>query len=123
VDIYTAASGGRKPALNLARFASAAPTKEEALEVARTYFAAFAERAKQRGWGKDPQLSAACDVDALIAQSLVGTFEEVAQQFKAIGEQYGATGIAIVPTSAQFDTHKHILAYFVDEIRPMLDED
>jgi len=30
--------------------------------------------------------------------------------------------VAIVPTGAQFDTHKHILADFVDEVRPLLDE-
>ena len=48
---------------------------------------------------------------------------DVAAQFKAMADTFGATRIAIVPTSGQFDTHKHILADFVDQIRPMLDED
>lgn len=122
-SLYKAASGGRAPQLMLARFASTAATREEALAIARPYFDTFATRSLAEGWGQDRSRSIAQDVDALLAESLIGSHAEVAAQFKAIGLRYGATGIAIVPTSAQFDTHKHILADFVDEIRPMLDED
>ncbi len=51
------------------------------------------------------------------------TIRPCASWAKAMAGRFGATRIAIVPTSGQFDTHKHILADFVDEIRPMLDED
>lgn len=114
---------GHAPQLMLARFACPAATREEALAIARPYFDAFVTRSQAEGWGKDRTISMAQDLDALVAESLIGTYEEVATQYKAIGARYGATGIAIVPTSAQFDTHKHILAHFVDQIRPMLDED
>ena len=56
------------------------------------------------------------------AESLIGSHADVAAQFKALGESHGASRVAIVPTSAQFDTHKHIPADFVDEVRPLFDE-
>ncbi len=114
---------GHKPKLMLARFAGTAASREEALAIARPYFDSFVTRAQSMGWGMDAEQSMARSIEALLAESLIGSHEEVAQQYKDIGVRYGATGIAIVPTSAQFDTHKHILADFVDEIRPLLDDD
>jgi alkanesulfonate monooxygenase SsuD/methylene tetrahydromethanopterin reductase-like flavin-dependent oxidoreductase (luciferase family) len=123
VDAYMKASNGRAPELTLARFASTAATHEEASGVAKAYFESFTHHAIAAGWGNDAQQSMARQPDALMADSLVGNHVEVAAQFKAMAGRFGATRIAIVPTSGQFDTHKHILADFVDEIRPMLDED
>lgn len=121
-SLYAQASGGRAPALALARFACSAATRDEALAIARPYFESFAARATAAGWGADRTRSIVRDVDALIAESLVGSHAEVAAQFKALADSHGATRIAIVPTTGQFDTHKHILADFVDEVRPLLDE-
>jgi alkanesulfonate monooxygenase SsuD/methylene tetrahydromethanopterin reductase-like flavin-dependent oxidoreductase (luciferase family) len=123
VQIYTDASGGRPPALTLARFASTAATHEEALAIAKPYFDTLMTRAQAHGWGADTDRSIARNMDALIHESLLGNHAEVAAQFKAMAERYGATRVAIIPTSGQFDTHKHILADFVDEVRPMLEED
>jgi alkanesulfonate monooxygenase SsuD/methylene tetrahydromethanopterin reductase-like flavin-dependent oxidoreductase (luciferase family) len=123
VDTYMKASNGTAPQLTLARFASTAATTEEAVATATSYFDGFISHATAAGWGLDPQRSMARDMKALLAASLVGQHKEVAAQFKAMAEGFGATRIAIVPTSGQFDTHKHILADFVDEIRPLLDED
>jgi alkanesulfonate monooxygenase SsuD/methylene tetrahydromethanopterin reductase-like flavin-dependent oxidoreductase (luciferase family) len=120
--LYAQASGGRAPALVLARFACSAATRDEALAIARPYFESFTARATAAGWGADHTGSIARDVDALIAESLIGSHAEVAAQFKALADSHGATRIAIVPTTGQFDTHKHILADFVDEVRPLLDE-
>ncbi|MCA6218620.1 LLM class flavin-dependent oxidoreductase [Ideonella sp. B7] len=117
VRLYTQASGGQAPRLVLARFACSADTPEEAEAVARPYLQQRAERAIRQGWG-----ATACDPAALRALALVGRHAEVAEQFKALADRYGATHVAIVPTSGQFDTHKHILAAFVDEVRPLLDE-
>ena len=106
----------------LARFACSAATREEASAIAQPYFEAFAARARGAGWGADRERSIACDVQALIDESLIGSHAEVAVQFRALTERHGASRVAIVPTSAQFDTHKHILADFVDEVRPLFDE-
>jgi alkanesulfonate monooxygenase SsuD/methylene tetrahydromethanopterin reductase-like flavin-dependent oxidoreductase (luciferase family) len=122
VRLYTEASGGRAPALVLARFACSAATRDDAVGIAQPYFESFAVRAKAAGWGADRERSIAADVQALIAESLVGSHAEVAAQFQALAADLGATRVAIVPTSAQFDTHKHILADFVDEVRPLFDE-
>jgi alkanesulfonate monooxygenase SsuD/methylene tetrahydromethanopterin reductase-like flavin-dependent oxidoreductase (luciferase family) len=123
VQIYTEASGGRAPELTLARFACSADTREEALAIATPYVESLVARARVAGWGaQDPCLSLATSVDALLAGSLIGSHAEVAAQFSALGEQMGATSVAIVPTSGQFDTHKHILAALVDEVRPLLED-
>jgi len=123
VATYMKASNGHAPELTLTRFASTAATNEEAAGVAKAYFESFTHHAIAAGWGNDVQQSMARQPEALMADSLVGNHVEVAAQFKAMAGRFGATRIAIVPTSGQFDTHKHILADFVDEIRPMLDED
>ena len=122
VRIYTEASGGRAPALVLARVACTAATRDEALAIAKPYFESFAARARAAGWGADRERSIACHLQSLINESLVGSNAAVAAQFKSLADSHGATRVAIVPTSAQFDTHKHILADFVDEVRPLLDE-
>lgn len=123
-----AATAGRPPALTLARFACSADSRDQALAIATPYFEAVARRAAIAGWGADPARSMAQNVPALIAQSLVGSHAEVAAMIQALGAPQGAAGLppvarlAIVPTSGQFDTHKHILAAFVDEVRPLLDD-
>ncbi len=94
-----------------ARFACSADTSEEAEGVAQPYLQQQAAR------------TLGGDAAALRALALVGEHAAVARQFKALADTYGATHVAIVPTSGQFDTHKHILAAFVDEVRPLLDED
>jgi alkanesulfonate monooxygenase SsuD/methylene tetrahydromethanopterin reductase-like flavin-dependent oxidoreductase (luciferase family) len=120
MERYREARPGTDPRPVLARFACAAKTRDEALAIARPYLEAFVERARVRGWGTDRAVSAACDVNALVAQSLIGSFGEVAEQFKRLSSEFGAHGIAIVPTSQQFDAAKRILAAFVDDVRPLL---
>ena len=122
VRLYTEASGGRTPALVLARFACSADTADEARAIAAPYFDALRARAAVLGWGSDRTRSIAQDVEALMAESLIGRHADVAQQFRALAADYGATRVAIVPTTGQFDAHKHILAAFVDEVRPLLDD-
>lgn len=117
-----AAAGLAAPPLLLARFACSADTHNEAVAIARLYLESFAQRAKAAGWGADPARSLATDPEALLAESLVGSHAEVAQRFSALASTHGASRVAIVPTSGQFDTHKHILAAFVDEVRPLLDD-
>lgn len=107
----------------LARFACTAGTRDDALAIARPYFEAFAARARTAGWwGADRERSIALDVQAPIDESLVGSHAEVAAQFGALAESHGASRVAIVPTSAQFDTHTHIPADVVDAVRPLFDE-
>lgn len=120
---YQQFSGGRAPQLVLARLACSADSPEEAEAIAQPHLQALAERAVRQGWGADAARSIARDPAALRAQSLIGDHASVARQFRALADSHGATHVAIVPTSGQFDTHKHILAAFVDEVRPLLDDD
>lgn len=109
--------------LVLARFVCPAPTRDEALAIARPYLEAYVAHAKASGWGADAARSCAQDVEALIAQSLIGSYAEVAQQIRRLGTELHADSLALIPTSAHFDTHKHILADMVDEVRPLLDDE
>lgn len=120
--IYAEACGGRPPELILVRYACTAATSEEAHAMANPYLEMRVAHARSAGWGLDPSRSIAQSIDALASQSLIGSHAEVARRFKTMGVEFGATRIAIAPTSGQFDTHKHILADFVDEVRPLFDE-
>jgi len=122
VSLYRDASGGRAPELVLARFACSADTAEEARAIATPYFEALSARAAVAGWGSNREKSIARDVPALLAESLIGNHAEVAKQFRVLADSFGATRVAIVPTTGQFDAHKHILAAFVDEVRPLLED-
>jgi alkanesulfonate monooxygenase SsuD/methylene tetrahydromethanopterin reductase-like flavin-dependent oxidoreductase (luciferase family) len=123
VDIYKDASGGRAPSLTLARFACTSASRDEALAIAQPYFDTLVTRSVAEGWGSDREQSIARNASALIEDSLIGSHKEVAAQFKDMATRFGATRIAIIPTCAQFDTHKHILADFVDEVRPLYDDE
>jgi alkanesulfonate monooxygenase SsuD/methylene tetrahydromethanopterin reductase-like flavin-dependent oxidoreductase (luciferase family) len=105
----------------LARFGCSAATRDEAVALARPYFETFAQHARAAGWGAEQVRRAAQDVDALVEHSLVGSHAEVAAKIGRLGSELGVASIALIPPSAQFDTHKHILADFVDEVRPLLE--
>lgn len=120
---YRAHAPGTDPKLVLARFCSVAKSRNEALEIAQPYFDGFVARMRALGLSAPPGESAALDAQALLEQSLVGNYDEVAEQIRALHRQTGVWSLALIPTSAQFDTVKHCLAALVDEIRPRLDED
>lgn len=106
------------PRLVLARFGFAAPGRDEAVSIATSYLEEFCAHANARrtdGASLDPQ--------ALLAMSLVGGYNEVADHVNRLNEEFGLHGVAIIPTSAQFDTVKRCLAAFVDEIRLRLPVD
>jgi len=111
LDLYrgtarqAACSADPKPLLT--RYACPAATREQALAIARPYL-----EARMRPG----------DADAVLAQSLVGSYAEVAEQIRRIKAELGLHGVMVVPMSAQFDVAKHILADMVDEVRPLLDD-
>ncbi len=111
LDLYRGAAreaaGQAEPKPMLSRYACPAATREEALAMARPYLEA---------WMKPGE------ADAVLAQSLVGSYAEVAQQIRRLKAELGLHGVVVVPMSAQFDVAKHILADMVDEVRPLLDD-
>lgn len=111
---YSAAAsqGGQAgdPQTLLTCYACPAATRDEALAIARPYLEA-------RIGAEDADA-----IDALIERSLIGSYAEVAGQMRSLATRFGLHGIVIVPTSANFDVAKHILADVVDEVLPLLDE-
>jgi alkanesulfonate monooxygenase SsuD/methylene tetrahydromethanopterin reductase-like flavin-dependent oxidoreductase (luciferase family) len=120
IATYREAAPGGDPRMVLARFAFPAETREEAREAARPYLEAFVQRMKVLGVQPHPGETVTFDVEALIDQSLIGSYQEVADKITQIQDEIGVHSVAVIPTSAQFDTVKRVLADMVDEVRPLL---
>jgi alkanesulfonate monooxygenase SsuD/methylene tetrahydromethanopterin reductase-like flavin-dependent oxidoreductase (luciferase family) len=109
------------PRLVLARFGFATSGRDEAVSIATPYLEAFCAHMKaSRG---DRSGSGELDPQTLLSMSLVGDYKEVAANVNRLNEELGVHGIAIIPTTSQFDTVKRCLAAFVDEIRLRLPVD
>lgn len=119
LGIYRDQAPAGDPRMVLARFAFSAASRDEAVAVARPYLEQFAARMAARGVTAKAGRST-LDVDELLAMSLVGSHAEVAEHITRLQEEVGVHSLALIPTSAQFDTVKHCLADFVDEVRPLL---
>ncbi|ATQ69379.1 MULTISPECIES: LLM class flavin-dependent oxidoreductase [Methylosinus] len=117
--IYREEAPEGDPRLVLARFGFATSGRDEAISIATPYLEAFCEQMKRR----DRAGSGELDPQALLSMSLVGDYKEVAAHVNRLNEELGVHGIAVIPTSAQFDTVKRCLAAFVDEIRLRLPVD
>lgn len=117
---YKQAAPDADPRLVLTRFVCPAPTRAEAEALALPYLENFAKRMAAAGVKDQPQWSAALNPEALLQQSLIGSYAEVAERITQLGAEYGVESLALIPTSSQFDTVKHCLADVVDEVRPLL---
>ncbi len=122
-DRYRSVAPGGDPRLVLARFTFAAENGDEARRAARAYLEVFAQRMQRLGAEEHPGETVTFDIDALLAQSLVGSWQEVADQILALQAEVGVHSLAVIPTSSHFDTVKRILADLVDEVRPLLSDD
>jgi alkanesulfonate monooxygenase SsuD/methylene tetrahydromethanopterin reductase-like flavin-dependent oxidoreductase (luciferase family) len=119
LGIYKDEAPEGDPRLVLARFGFATQERDEAVSIATPYLQDFCAKANAaRAEGEAP-----LDPQALLSMSLVGSFKEVADRVNSLNEEFGVYGIAMAPTSAQFDTVKRCLAAFVDEIRLRLPVD
>lgn len=127
--IYREEAPDGDPRLVLARFGFTAATRDEAISIARPYLDDFCARARAARAVRESEGSGASseggelDPQALLSMSLVGDYKEVADHVNRLNEEFGVHGLAIIPTSAQFDTVKRCLAAFVDEIRLRLPVD
>ncbi|MBU3889346.1 LLM class flavin-dependent oxidoreductase [Methylosinus sporium] len=117
LDIYKSEAPEGDPRLILARFGFATQERDEAVSIATPYLEDYCAKANATRVGE------ALDPQALLSMSLVGSYKEVADHVNRLNEEFGVHGIAVIPTSAQFDTVKRCLAAFVDEIRLRLPVD
>ncbi len=122
-SVYAAASDGADaadPRMVLARFAFPAESREEARDAARPYLEAFVQRMRAQGVHAHAGDTVTFDVEALMDQSLIGSYQDVADHITRLQEEVGIHSVAVIPTSAHFDTVKRVLADLVDEVRPLL---
>lgn len=117
VGIYRDEAPEGDPRLVLARFCFSAATREAALAVAVPYIEAFVERMKQTAAIRPSEVSTALDADALIAQSLVGSHDEVVERINQLNQEIAVYSLALIPTTANFDVAKQCLADIVNEVK------
>jgi alkanesulfonate monooxygenase SsuD/methylene tetrahydromethanopterin reductase-like flavin-dependent oxidoreductase (luciferase family) len=110
------------PRLTLARFCFAAPTRAEALAVAEPYLRDFAARMRVLPINSDANLSVAANPEALLAISMVGSYDDVASQIRKLQTDLSVYSLVLIPTSAQFDAAKRCLAAIIDEVRPRMED-
>lgn len=122
LSIYRGEAPDGDPRMVMARFAFTAADGDAARTTARAYLEQFAARMIAAGVAPHPGRNT-LDVDELLDMSLVGSHAEVAARITRLHDDVGVSSVAIIPTSAQFDTVKHCLADFVDEVRPLLPDD
>jgi alkanesulfonate monooxygenase SsuD/methylene tetrahydromethanopterin reductase-like flavin-dependent oxidoreductase (luciferase family) len=122
LSIYREEAPEGDPRLVLARFGFATSGRDEAVSIATPYLEDFCARANAARAARGAD-GPALDPRALLETSLVGDYKSVADHVNRLNEEFGVHGLAIIPTTAQFDTVKRCLAAFVDEIRLRLPVD
>jgi alkanesulfonate monooxygenase SsuD/methylene tetrahydromethanopterin reductase-like flavin-dependent oxidoreductase (luciferase family) len=122
LSIYREEAPEGDPRLVLARFGFATSGPDEAVSIAAPYLEDFCTRANAARAARGAD-GPALDPRALLEMSLIGDYKSVADHVNRLNEEFGVHGLAIIPTTAQFDTVKRCLAAFVDEIRLRLPVD
>jgi alkanesulfonate monooxygenase SsuD/methylene tetrahydromethanopterin reductase-like flavin-dependent oxidoreductase (luciferase family) len=122
LGIYRDEVPGADPRLVLARFGFATQERDEAVAIATPYLEDYCAKANANN-AESGGAGETLDPQALLSISLIGSFKEVADRVNSLNEEFGVHGIAMAPTTSQFDTVKRCLAAFVDEIRLRLPVD
>jgi alkanesulfonate monooxygenase SsuD/methylene tetrahydromethanopterin reductase-like flavin-dependent oxidoreductase (luciferase family) len=113
-------SGGRAPEFSLSRFYLSARNRSEALIEARPFIHHFAQRMQRiRQAGADEALQA-FDEEALIANSLIGSHDEVAERIADLAENVGISRLLLKPASLDHDRCRNSLTEFSEEVRRRL---
>ena len=113
-------SGGRPPEFSLSRFYLSARSRSEALAEARPFIHHFAQR-MQRIFQSQPGASVMpFDEEALIANSLIGSHEEVAERIADLAENIGITRLLLKPASLDHGRCRSSLTDFSNEVRSRL---
>jgi alkanesulfonate monooxygenase SsuD/methylene tetrahydromethanopterin reductase-like flavin-dependent oxidoreductase (luciferase family) len=119
-------SGGRAPEFSLSRFYLSARNRSEALAEARPFIHHFAQRMQRiRQAGSSvgtyvAEAPQAFDEGALIANSLIGSHEEVAERIADLAENVGINRLLLKPASLDHSRCRAGLAEFCDEVRSRL---
>lgn len=106
------------PNLVLLRFFHLAPSRAEAVNEARQWLTPFAERMRKATADLQPEWANWFDVERLIAESLIGAPDDIAEQIGALRRDLAPTRLVLKPLCPAFDRRIAQLKLFAEEIRP-----
>jgi len=99
VNGYREAAGGLAPRLVLTRFFHIGSTHEQAVEEARHLLGSFVERMAKSTAAMQPEWTPWFELERVVADSLIGTVEEIAERVVEFEIELGATSLLLKPLS------------------------
>lgn len=117
---YRAAAPGLDPRLTLIRFLHLAPTCAQAVEEARAFLAPFIERMRATTAQVRPDWTPWFDLERMIADSLIGTEEDVAEKLAGLERDLSPRTLVLKPLAPGFAKRLSDLEAFAARIRPQL---
>ncbi len=120
VKVYRDLAGARDPNLVLIRFYHVAPTEAQALDEGRALLQNFAERMQVTVAKLQPAWSTWFDIDRLIADSLIGTPDQIAAKALQIGRNLAPRSLILKQIGPDMAKRAQDLSLCVPKIRPDL---
>jgi alkanesulfonate monooxygenase SsuD/methylene tetrahydromethanopterin reductase-like flavin-dependent oxidoreductase (luciferase family) len=116
---YRATGPAADPRLALARFYYAAETREKALAEALPFIARFADR--MRGIFLAQNALASFDPEEIVERSLIGSYEELAENIVGIHRRLGVGSLLLKPATTNEALALASLDDFAAKIRPRIE--
>ncbi|WP_238120085.1 MULTISPECIES: LLM class flavin-dependent oxidoreductase [unclassified Xanthobacter] len=120
LNMYRAAAPGVDPRFTLIRFFHLAPTREQAVEEAKGFLRPFVERMQATTQQAQPDWTPWFALDRMVADSLVGTVDEVRAQLATIAADLDPRMVLLKPLSPAFSKRLADVEAFATTIRPQL---
>jgi alkanesulfonate monooxygenase SsuD/methylene tetrahydromethanopterin reductase-like flavin-dependent oxidoreductase (luciferase family) len=116
--LYREAVAGADPRFTLIRFYHVAATRAQAVAAAQAFLRPFVERMQAVTQEAQPNWTPWFALDRMIADSLVGTIEDVAAKVEAIADDLSPRTLVLKPLSPDFAKRKADLELFARAVCP-----
>lgn len=117
---YRAAAPGTDPRFTLIRFLHLAPSRAQAVAEAQDLLRPFVERMHATTQKARPDWTPWFEMDRMIADSLVGTPDDVLEKAGGLADELGLRTLLLKPLSPAFAKRNEDLRTFATRIRPRL---
>ncbi|WP_454918106.1 LLM class flavin-dependent oxidoreductase [Xanthobacter sediminis] len=118
LDLYRAAAPATDPRFTLIRFYHVAATRAAAVEEAQDFLRPFVERMQNMTREAQPDWTPWFALDRMIADSLVGTVEDVEKKLAVLAADLAPRTVLLKPLSPAFAKRRADIELFAEVIRP-----
>lgn len=118
LDIYRGAAPATDPRFTLIRFFHIAATREAAVREAQDFLRPFVERMQGMAQQAQPEWTPWFALDRMVADSLVGTEDDVMAKLDAIAADLSPRAVLLKPLSPDFAKRRADMELFAKVIRP-----